>query len=68
MKINVILNGSDKQFPEEYTLFDIMKELGLNDRKIVAEVDGTVIMPDNFAALRLKEGSRVEFIKIVGGG
>lgn len=68
MTINVILNGMNRQFPEGYSLADITANLGLNNKKVVAEMDGKIVMQNNFATLKIKEGSKIELVKIVGGG
>jgi sulfur carrier protein len=64
------INGVDKQFltgiPQ--TLTDLLKQLGINEATVVAEINGRIIERQNFAQTQLSNGQTIELIRFAGGG
>ena len=64
------INGADRQFPAgiPQTLTELLKQLGINQTTVVAEIDGKIVEKQNFAQTRLSSGQAVELVRFVGGG
>ena len=65
------INGQVRQFtPEEMpaTLCALLERLGIGAATIVAEVDGTIVRPEEFARTQVRDGQTIELIKFMGGG
>jgi sulfur carrier protein len=50
------------------TLEALLEELSLKETPLVAEVDGTIIKPENFALTPIRSGECIELVRFVGGG
>lgn len=53
---------------EGLTIEELISDLDLNPATVVAEYNGGIILPDNYADQQLAEGSTLELIRFVGGG
>ena len=65
------VNGVEKQFPPGQlptTIAELLKQLGINEATVVAEVDGRVIARKEFAQTRLCDGQSIELVRFMGGG
>jgi len=65
--INLILNGK----PQSVTgprLSDLIKEQGLEGRKIAVERNGAIVKRDSYENVSLAEGDIIEILQFVGGG
>ncbi len=64
------INGEVRQFtPDEMptTLAALLETLGIK-AAVVAEVDGQIVRPEDFAHTAVREGQTIELIKFMGGG
>ena len=65
------VNGVEKQFPAGQlpaTIAELLKQLGINEAAVVAEVDGRVVVRKKFAKTRLCDGQSIELVRFMGGG
>jgi len=64
------INGVERQFSDGMpaTLADLLRQLHISEATVVAEVEGKIIVSDNFAKTPLRSGQSVELIRFVGGG
>ncbi len=65
------INGQIRQFlPQEMpvTLSALLEKLGIGATTVVAEVDGRIVRPEEFAGTAVRDGQTIEFIKFMGGG
>jgi len=65
------INGQLRQFtPQEMpaTLSSLLEKLGIGAATVVAEVDGRIVRPEEFAHTAVREGQTIELIKFMGGG
>jgi sulfur carrier protein len=62
------VNGRPREMPAGATLADLVRELGLEGKRIAVEVNGTVVSRSRHAATALAAGDRVEIVGAVGGG
>ncbi len=65
------INGQIRQFaPQEMpaTLSVLLEKLGIGATTVVAEVDGRIVRPEEFARTAVRDGQTIELIKFMGGG
>jgi thiamine biosynthesis protein ThiS len=68
---SLIVNGVQRQFAPDAmpgTLSELLDELSVAAATVVAEVDGAVVVPEQFGATPLEDGQSIELIKFMGGG
>lgn len=68
---SLTINGVRRQFAGDATpetLSGLLEELGVAADTVVAEVDGTIVPPEQFDVKPLADGQRIELIKFMGGG
>ncbi len=68
MKVKIILNGEEKTLAKDTTLAQLIADLSLDTKKIAIEKDLEIVNPNQFSAIILDEGSRVEIVHFIGGG
>lgn len=66
--MNITVNGEVKTAPDECTLAQLVRELGLERNPIAIELNRRVISRDRLDQTRLVEGDRLEIVTLVGGG
>ncbi|MGH7963338.1 MAG: sulfur carrier protein ThiS [Candidatus Binatia bacterium] len=66
--MKVILNGEEREWREDWTLADLVAELGLGKRRVAVEVNRDIIPHDECAGYRLQPGDVIEIVHFVGGG
>jgi sulfur carrier protein len=65
------INGQIRQFPPQEmpaTLSALLEKLQIGAATVVAEVDGRIVRPEEFAQTEVRDGQTIEFIKFMGGG
>ncbi len=67
-KVKIILNGEEKFVEKNTTIYDLIKELELDIKKVAIEKDLEIISPDLFSKIVLNEGNKVEIVHFIGGG
>ncbi|MCU0917355.1 MAG: sulfur carrier protein ThiS [Planctomycetes bacterium] len=68
---SIQVNGQGRQFPPEdmpATLSALLERLGIGAATVVAEVDGQIVTPEQFAQTQIREGQTIELVKFMGGG
>ncbi len=67
MKIHV--NEKEYIFNESnFTINDLLKKLNMPCLGVVAEINGTVFSNKDFSNVAINDGSKIELIRVVGGG
>ena len=66
--MRIVVNGNEREAPEDCGLLDLLKTLGLKPEATVAERNGTVIARGEYCDTKLAEGDILELIRFVGGG
>jgi sulfur carrier protein len=66
-KMQLKINGETREVAAQ-TLFELIHQFGLNERLVVAEVDGEIIDRSEWEETRLTEGMCIELVQFVGGG
>ena len=65
------INGQRRQFPPEEmpaTLSALLEKLQIGVTTVVAEIDGQIVRPEEFAQTEVRDGQTIELIKFMGGG
>ncbi len=65
------VNGVERRFSDEEmpaTLAELLKQLDTEASVAVAEIDGRIVRPEDFARTELADGQMIELVRFVGGG
>ncbi|GGA47609.1 sulfur carrier protein ThiS [Paenibacillus physcomitrellae] len=65
--MELIINGAAKELQAE-TLADVVEQLGLTGKPVVAEADGLVVTSEAWSQTAVRPGMRIELVHFVGGG
>lgn len=66
--MKVTVNGEDKQFSDEMSLSELVSIYKLENKLVVAEVNGEVIDRSEWNEMLIKDGMSIELVHFVGGG
>ncbi len=66
--IRITVNDEEHLFDEETTIQTMLKELGLDDKIVVVVLNDDIVNSENYANTILKDGDKIELVRIVGGG
>jgi sulfur carrier protein len=66
--ISLQINGKKIELEHPTRLLDYLDQLGVNQRAVAIEHNGTIIERAAYDAVTLKEGDTVEIVRMVGGG
>ncbi len=64
----IVLNGEERSCQDDWTLADLVEDLGLTKKRIAAEVNRDIIPREAYAQQRLQADDVVEIVNFVGGG
>jgi sulfur carrier protein len=71
MGLSIIVNGQEKvlaNLASPTTLADVIRELALKDDRIAVEHNGNIAQRQNWGAVIIATGDRLEVVHFVGGG
>jgi len=66
--MQIIINGESKTVNELITAQQLLKELGMIDKKLALEINQEIVPRSSLSTCVLKAGDRVEIIHAIGGG
>jgi len=67
--MKVIINDKEHVFDlKELALIDMLNKVNMKPTGLIVELDGMILKSNEFTDAVVKDGSRVELIRIVGGG
>lgn len=66
--MHLVLNGEPQDTPTLSTLADLAAWLGLPAFGSAIELNGEVVRRTHYATTPLREGDRLEIVRLVGGG
>ena len=66
--MQIILNGTEKSFQDQISIATLIKELGLDERKIAVERNREIVPRTAFNSVSLCEGDKIEIVHFIGGG
>lgn len=65
---NIIANGKPATIELPCRITDFIQRQGLDPRIVIVEHNGEPLRRDQFASAELKEGDKLEVVRIVAGG
>lgn len=68
MKIGITVNGSPREAEPGVSLFEFIRQIGLDPSVVAALVNDEIVEQRGFAETLLKENDAVELIRFVPGG
>lgn len=66
--MKVLANGRERSAAYGCSVSDFVRELGLDPRFVIIELNGEALERGRFDAAQLAEGDRIEIVKAVAGG
>jgi sulfur carrier protein len=66
--ISLQVNGKKVELEHPTRLLDYLEQLGVNQRAVAVEHNGTILERAAFDGVTLEQGDNVEIVRMVGGG
>ncbi len=66
--ITLTINGKERALREEMTVARFLAENDIDPRIVAVEHNGVILAREQFAAIVLRQGDRVEIVRMIGGG
>lgn len=66
--MEIFVNGKPREVSEALSLLFLLKELKLNPVTTIVELNREVVLKEAYAVRVLRQGDKVELIRLVGGG
>ncbi len=66
--ISLVVNGKTVELDRPTALLDYLDTLDVNPRTVAVEHNGEIIPRTSFTRITLREGDRLEIVRMVGGG
>jgi len=66
--IEVFINGSSEQFPQQISVARLLAERGLAGKRVAVERNGEIVPKSRHEETALAAGDRIEIVVAVGGG
>jgi thiamine biosynthesis protein ThiS len=64
----IFVNGAARELTPGATLEEFLRQIRLDPRWVVAELNGEPLARDRFGVVRLSPGDRLELVRPVAGG
>lgn len=66
--MKLTLNGELREISESKTVSDLLGSLGLAEKLVLVEQNDQAVPRENFSATSLKDGDKIEIVRMVAGG
>jgi len=66
--MNVTINGSARDVPDDLTVRDLVVHLGLADGPVAVEINREIVPRAEHATRKVTVGDAIEIVHFVGGG
>lgn len=66
--VRITLNGEEKTLATSATVGDLLRDLGLADKRVAVELNKEIVPRSRHAEVRLQDNDRVEVVAAIGGG
>jgi thiamine biosynthesis protein ThiS len=66
--ISIILNGQKTEIDDKITLDQLVRNLGLNSKWVVVELNHKAVIKMDYGKTFLSHGDRIELVRAVSGG
>jgi thiazole synthase len=68
IELEILVNGEPRRLPGPATTADLLRQLGLDPRTVVVELNRQIVRRPRLADTALADGDAVELVHFVGGG
>jgi sulfur carrier protein len=66
--MNIILNGSNSEYPDKLSAAELLRSLGLADKRLALEINEEIVSRSSFDSHIINPGDRIEIVHAIGGG
>ena len=66
--MQIQVNGRERDVPAGTSVATLLRDLGLDGRMLVVELNRRIVRPPEIESAQLEAGDRVELVHFVGGG
>jgi len=66
--MHIVLNGSDREIPENLSAGALLVDLGLGGKRLALEINQEIVPRSSLDTRMLLAGDRVEIVQAIGGG
>ncbi|MBI1870328.1 MAG: sulfur carrier protein ThiS [Chlamydiae bacterium] len=66
--MEIFLNGQKKVLERKISLVELIHQLGLDEKWVVAELNGEALIKKDYAQTFLSQGDHIELVRAVSGG
>ena len=66
--MNIILNGTAREYPDKLSASELLRSLGLADKRLALEINEEIVSRSTFDSHIINPGDRVEIVHAIGGG
>ena len=66
--MEVTVNGSSRDVPDDLTVKDLVVHLGLTDGPVAVEINREIVPRAEHASRKVSSGDAIEIVHFVGGG
>ncbi len=66
--IGLSINGKSRRFESAIKMADLIRDLGLEGKRIAVERNGEIVPRSEFVTVELADGDAIEIVGAVGGG
>jgi sulfur carrier protein len=66
--MNIILNGTAREYPDQLSASELLRSLGLADKRLALEINEEIVSRSTFDSHVINPGDRVEIVHAIGGG
>lgn len=66
--MQVVINGRERELPNELTVTALLSEFGLNAERTVVELNRVVVDKAAYDTTVIRKGDVIELVEVVGGG
>lgn len=66
--MHVTLNGAPRELSDGFTIQDVVKFLGLQEKQVAVEHNRNILKREQWNETAIVEGDQLEIVHFVGGG
>ncbi len=66
--MQIIINGEDKQFDDNFSLQEIITSLKIEDKVMAAAINMEIVKKDEWKTYIPNDNDKLELLQFVGGG
>jgi thiamine biosynthesis protein ThiS len=66
--LDIVVNGEPRRVPAPATAADLLRQLGLDPRTVVLELNRQIVRRPQLGDTALSDGDAIELVHFVGGG